>query len=191
MAVGVMSCVPGLVFSISYTTRAPRGSETDGVEYRFVTKAVFERLIQAGELLEWALVYGNYYGTSKGFVDEALAGGRDILFDVDVQGARAIKTKRPEAITVFIMPPSFRTLRERLERRQLDRHYIIENRLKIACEEVRHYQDYDYWIINDDAGKAVDELKAIIVAARCCNESRAGEARLILSTFGGLDDQNP
>ncbi len=113
-----LTSIPRLKFSISYTTRAPRGTEQNGVEYHFVEKAEFEALIRQSELLEWAEVYGNLYGTSRKVVDEILDEGDDVLLDVDVQGAFSIRRRRPEAVTVFILPPSFKVLRERLESRK-------------------------------------------------------------------------
>jgi guanylate kinase len=191
VAASVLASIPDLAFSISYTTRAPRGSERNGVEYHFVGQDRFEQLLRADELLECATVYGNYYGTSKGLVNEALARGTDVLLDVDVQGARTIRLKRPDAVSVFILPPSCMTLRRRLEQRALDKHYEIEQRLQIACEEVAHYVCYDYLIINDELDTAIDELKAIILASRCRISSRAESARSVLSTFGGTDGQYP
>lgn len=187
----VLESVPGLRFSVSYTTRAPRGFERNGIEYHFVNRGAFEKLIQSEDLLEWAEVYGNLYGTSKQSVDEILARGEDVLLDLDVQGARSIRMKRPDAITVFILPPSFRVLRERLESRKLDKDYVIEQRLKIACRETRHYKDYDYLIINDDLGKSIEELKAIVLASRCRIKARAEAAQHIAATFGGVNEENP
>ena len=117
LAARVLESVPGLRFSVSYTTRAPRGFERDGIEYHFVDRGTFQKLIGNDEFLEWAEVYGNLYGTSKRSVDEILRRGEDVLLDVDVQGARSIRQRRPDAITVFILPPSFRKLRDRLESR--------------------------------------------------------------------------
>ncbi|MFH1574052.1 MAG: guanylate kinase [Acidobacteriota bacterium] len=190
VAAAVLSSLPGLVFSVSYTTRPPRGSERDGVEYHFVGPEEFQRLIAAGELLEWAVVYGNCYGTSGRAVESALAKGMDVLLDVDVQGARSVREKRPEAVSVFIVPPSFGTLRERLERRALDKHYVIEERLRIVSEEVRQYRSYDYLIINDGLAGAVGELEAVIRATRCRMNVRMAAAMSVLSSFGGVDDEN-
>jgi guanylate kinase len=187
VASSVLEALPGIVFSISYTTREPRRNEKNGVEYNYVTKDEFERLLHAGELLEWATVYDNYYGTSRRFVDEALERGQDVLLDVDVQGAHTIKGKRPEAVTIFILPPSYKILRERLERRALDKRYVIEQRLKIACQEVAYYRNYDYLIINDEINQSVAELKAIILASRCRMSSRVEMAKSVVSTFGGVD----
>ncbi len=186
-----VKAVPKLRFSISYTTRPPRGSERDGIEYNFVDRAAFKELARAGDLLEWARVYGNYYGTSRRMVDEILETGDDVLLDVDVQGARTIRARRPEAITVFILPPSYQVLRDRLECRKEDKKYVIKQRLKIACREIDSYRDYDFLIINDDLGRSMEELKAIIIGSRCRLAARAGVAESIVATFGGLDAEDP
>ena len=191
LAARVLQSIPGIRFSVSYTTRAPRGFERDGIEYHFVDRETFKRLAESGELLEWAEVYGNLYGTSKRSVDEILCGGEDVLLDVDVQGARSIRLKRQDAITVFILPPSFQRLRERLESRKLDKEYVIEQRLGIACSETRHYRDYDYLIINDDLEKSTEELRAIVLASRCRREVRTEVADRIVATFGGVNAKNP
>ncbi len=191
LAACVMQMVPNLRFSVSYTTRAPRGSERNGVEYHFVSRAVFDALIREGELLEWAEVYGNFYGTSKRSIDELLRQGEDVLLDIDVQGARNIRRLRPEAVSVFILPPSYEVLRQRLESRKLDKDYVIAQRLKIACEEISFYKDYDYLIINDDLGKSTGELRAIIEASRARMGIRVEAAKSVLSTFGGMDAEDP
>lgn len=187
LASSVLGTLPHLRFSISYTTRQPRQVERDGVDYYFVTQEQFESLTRCGELLEWAVVYGNYYGTSRKFVDERLAQGDDVLLDVDVQGARSIREMRPEAVSIFILPPSYRVLRSRLENRKLDKEYVIENRLRIARQEITQYSDYDFLIINEELDRAIEELKAIILGCRCRRMARAESAESIIATFGGLD----
>ncbi len=187
---GVLKLIPQLRFSVSYTTRAPRGTEKNGVEYFFVSRAEFQGLIDRDDFLEWAEVHGNRYGTSKRVVDEILQNGEDVILDIDVQGARIIREKRPNAIAVFILPPSFRILRERLELRQLDDGLVIEQRLKRACKEIRHFTEYDYLIINEDLGSSIDELKSIIGGARCRIAARIESAQSILATFGGVDAEN-
>jgi guanylate kinase len=186
----VLERLPGLRFSVSYTTRPPRGSERSGVEYHFVSKAEFDALVRDGALLEWAEVYGNCYGTAHAFIDECLQGGQDVILDVDVQGARSIRSKRPGAIGVFILPPSFQVLRDRLERRKLDKDYVIEQRLRIAGREIAQYRDYDYLIVNDAFDASVDELAGIIVGSRCRVAARAEIAQSIVATFGGLDAES-
>jgi guanylate kinase len=191
LASAVISRLKDLHFSVSYTTRAPRGDERNGVEYHFVGKAEFEGLIRGNEFLEWAEVYGNYYGTARKFIDYTLSSGKDVLLDVDVQGARTMRRKRPDAIRIFIMPPSYQVLRRRLENRKLDKEYVIEQRLKIACREIVQYKDYDYLIVNDDFDESVKELEAIILGSRCQMTLRAESAEAIVATFGGLDAEYP
>jgi len=182
-----LQLLPDLKFSISYTTRDPRGGERDGIEYFFTDHANFKSLAAAGEFLEWAEVHGNYYGTSRSFVDGFLRQGKDVVLDIDVQGAHSVKKARPDAVAVFVMPPSFDILRERLLRRSLDEAGVIEKRLKIAHEEIRYFTEYDYLIVNDDLENAKRELVSIIIAARCRIDARRNVAASILKCFGGTD----
>ena len=191
ISAGVLEQLPRLRFSVSYTTRRPRGGEQNGIHYHFVSREEFDGLVRNGEMLEWAEVYGNFYGTSKKMIDEALTAGDDVLLDVDVQGARTICRKRPGAMSVFIMPPSYGVLRERLEQRKLDKAYVIEQRLRVANEEIRQFADYDYLIINSDLGNAIEELKAIVIGSRCRMERRTEDAQAIVATFGGMNAQDP
>jgi guanylate kinase len=186
----VLASLPGLRFSVSYTTRPPRGNERDGVEYHFVQKDEFEALIRGGHLLEWAQVYGNYYGTGGKYIDEQLLQGNDVVLDIDVQGARTMRAKRPDAIGIFIMPPSYQVLRMRLENRKLDKQYVIEQRLRIARREISFYRDYEYLIVNDGFDASLEELKAILLGSRCRMTSRAESAESIVTTFGGMDADN-
>ncbi len=191
ISAGVLEQLPRLRFSVSYTTRTPRGGEQNGIHYHFVSREEFDGLVRNGEMLEWAEVYGNFYGTSKKMIDEALTAGDDVLLDVDVQGARTICRKRPGAMSVFIMPPSYGVLRERLEQRKLDKAYVIEQRLRVANEEIRQFADYNYLIINSDLGNAIEELKAIVIGSRCRMERRTEDAQAIVATFGGVNAQDP
>ena len=191
ISAGVLEQLPRLRFSVSYTTRRPRGGEQNGIHYHFVSREEFDGLVRNGEMLEWAEVYGNFYGTSKKLIDEALTAGDDVLLDVDVQGARTICRKRPGAMSVFIMPPSYGVLRERLEQRKLDKAYVIEQRLRVANEEIRQFADYDYLIINSDLGNAIEELKTIVIGSRCRMERRTEDAQAIVATFGGMNAQDP
>jgi len=190
IADSVLKSSQNLKFSISYTTRAPRGNERDGVEYHFVSKEKFDCLIRSNALIEWAQVYGNYYGTEEKSVNDLLAQGLDVLLDVDVQGATTIRSKRPDSVSVFIMPPSYKVLRERLESRKMDKQYVIEQRLRISCDEIMRYKDFDYLIINDELSRSTDELRAIISGSHCRMEVRSESARRVLETFGGLDAKN-
>lgn len=183
--------MPHLKFSVSYTTRAPRGAERNGVEYFFVSREEFQALIQGNDLLEFAEVHGNYYGTSREFVDGLLRQGEDVLLDIDIQGASIVRQKRPDAVGVFILPPSYQVLRERLMRRSLDAGFVIEQRLKIARREIRHYNDYDYLIINEEINSSTLELQSIIRGARCRTAARRERAESVIETFGGIDAENP
>jgi guanylate kinase len=148
-------------------------------------------LILGDSLLEWAEVHGNYYGTSRIFVEDCLREGDDVLLDIDVQGAAIVKRKRPDSIAVFILPPSFQILRDRLRRRSLDDEVVIEQRLTRARKEIRHYQEYDYLIINEDLGSSTHELESIILSAQCRMTARIESAKSILATFGGMDAEDP
>ncbi len=161
--------VPGLEFSISYTTRDPRGSEQNGREYYFVPREKFQAMIQNNELLEHAEVFGKCYGTAKHFVQEALARGSDLVLDIDVQGAAQLKAKIPGAVSIFILPPSRNELETRLKRRNLSDHVdaaIIERRLKEASREIENFSTYDYILVNANFEVAVEQLRAIVLAER-------------------------
>ncbi len=191
LATEVLKSVPRLRFSVSFTTRPPRGAERHGVEYFFVSRDEFQSLIRGDELLEWAEVHGNLYGTSRKFVDDILRQGDDVLLDIDIQGAGIIRKKRADAVGIFILPPSYQILRERLLRRSLDDGIVIEKRLKIASKEICHYKDYDYLIINEDLGSSTQELQSIILGLRCRTDVRTERAKSVLATFGGIDAEDP
>lgn len=186
-----LAALDNLEFSVSYTTRAPRRNERDGVEYFFIDRREFEALIAAGELLEWAEVHGNYYGTSRRFVDDRTGRGTDVILDIDVQGAGIIRRERPDAVGIFVMPPSFEVLEERLTRRSLDDAEVIRMRLERACGEISRYHEYDYLIVNDGLDAAVRDLEAIILSIRCRISAMTGPARTIMDTFGGTHAENP
>jgi guanylate kinase len=190
LVANVLQSLPHLRFSVSYTTRAPRGTEKNGLEYFFVERREFQSLIGSDDLLEWAEVHGNHYGTSRKFVDGFLEQGDDVVLDIDVQGAHIVRQKRAEAIGIFILPPSYQVLRERLRRRSLDDDSVIEQRLKIACKEIIHYKEYDYLIINEDLNSSTQELQWIILSARCQMTARIKSARSILASFGGIDAED-
>lgn len=156
-----------LTLSISVTTRARRSSEVDGIHYRFINERQFIAMRDAGELLEWAEVHGNFYGTPRPPVEAVLAQGRDCLFDIDYQGARQVREKMgADTVTVFVLPPSMKELRARLERRAEDSTEIIERRLANARKEIQRWKDYDYVIVNDDLQRSFDDLIAILRAER-------------------------
>jgi len=159
---------PGrLELSISATTRQRRPSEIEGVHYSFVSKRQFESMRDSGELLEWAEVHGNYYGTPREPVEAALAAGRDVLFDIDWQGTQQLLEKmRDDVVTVFVLPPSADELKARLERRAEDSKEIIAQRLKNAIEEISHWREYDYILVNRDLDKSFARLRAILTAER-------------------------
>lgn len=159
---------PGKIeLSISVTTRARRASEIEGVHYHFVTRRHFEAMRDGGELLEWAEVHGNFYGTPREPVERALSEGRDVLFDIDWQGARQLYEKmREDVISVFVLPPSAAELKSRLERRAEDSPATIAQRLRNAAEEIQHWKEYDYVLVNRDLDKSFLRLRAILTAER-------------------------
>jgi len=175
--------VPNLEFSISYTTRPPRGSEQSGREYFFISREEFERMNRENEFLEWAEVFGNYYGTHRGVLEQAQAEGKDLVLDIDVQGARQLKCQIPEAVTVFILAPSRQILEQRLRARSEDREDVIERRLRAAAEEIRNYQTYDYVVINRDLADSDATLGAIVRAERVRRSRIEDQIRPILDTF--------
>lgn len=158
--------VPGLDFSISYTTRPPRGSEQNGREYYFVPRSEFDEMVQQGELLEHAEVFGNCYGTAKRFLREAENTGHDLLLDIDVQGAAQVKQKIPDAVSIFVLPPDRDKLEWRLRSRGLDSENVIRRRLVTASREIENYDKYDYILVNDRLEQSTDELKAIVLTER-------------------------
>jgi guanylate kinase len=164
------SIVEGLEFSVSYTTRQPRGSEIDGREYHFTSREIFERMIAADEFLESAEVFGNYYGTALSALAHAKANGRDLLLDIDVQGAVQVMKKLPEAVSIFILPPSPEVLERRLRHRSAAEHVkdeeLIARRLNEARKELDRIAEYRYAIVNDQLDEAVDELRSIVLTER-------------------------
>jgi guanylate kinase len=162
----IRQLVEGLYFSVSYTTRLPRGSEQNGREYFFVQRSEFEAMIQQDEFLEHAEVFGNYYGTARRFQREAEQTGQDLLLDIDVQGAGQIKRKVPQAVSIFILPPDRNTLERRLRTRSLDSEEVIQRRLVTATREIENYAKYDYILVNDRLEESIEALKSILLAER-------------------------
>lgn len=162
----LMEKLTDLEFSISHTTRAPRGQEKDGTDYHFVSEAEFKNLIAEDKFLEWAEVHGNYYGSSLEAAREQLAAGHDVLFDIDIQGGYQIKEKMPDAVLIFIVPPSMTVLEQRLRGRGSDAEDVIQKRLKAAREEIEGAVNYSHWIINDDLECALDTFSSVVVAGR-------------------------
>jgi len=179
----LLADVPNLMFSISHTTRKARGAEIDGLSYHFVTRECFEGMLAGDEFLEHAQVFGNYYGTHRGILQEACAAGRDLVLDIDVQGARQLKAKIPDAVTVFILAPSRQELENRLRTRSEDPDEVIARRLKDAAEEIRNYNAYDYVLINRDLAEAEATLSAIVRAERVRRTRIEDQIRPILETF--------
>jgi guanylate kinase len=157
---------PDCTFSISATTRPRRSTEEEGVQYEFVTREEFERRRSAGLFLEWAEVHGHLYATPTRFVDEGVRAGRVVVLDVDVQGGASVRRVRPDAVSVFIYPPSIEALRKRLSQRSTDLPEVVERRLQNAPGELKQYREYDYLVVNDDLEQAVTRLTAIVDAER-------------------------
>jgi guanylate kinase len=173
-----------LTLSISVTTRRRRTSEVDGIHYRFITQRQFEAMRDSGELLEWAQVHGNYYGTPRQPVEELLAQGCDALFDIDYQGTQQVREKMPaEAVTVFILPPSMKELRARLERRAEDSPETIEKRLTNARNEISRWTQYDYVLVNDDLQATFEDLLAILRSERLRRPRRIESVTAFVETL--------
>jgi guanylate kinase len=175
--------MPQLRMSRSYTSRAARPGETDGVDYNFVTRARFEAMVAAGDFLEWADVFGNLYGTCASDTERLMADGSDVVLVIDVQGARQVRALRPGATTVFVMPPSYQILEQRLRGRSKDNEAAILRRLQVAREEVASFTEYDFIVINDELSAAVDRLRAVVLADRCRLACMRREAEQIVRTF--------
>jgi guanylate kinase len=183
----LLNQVPDLAFSISYTTRKPRGNEKDGVEYFFVSDEIFEKMIEEEQFVEYAKVFDHYYGTARRSLEQTLAEGKDLLLDIDTEGAFQVKKKLPDSVSIFVMPPSFEALQTRLERRQLDNKETILKRLKWASQvEIHRFMSYDYVIVNEDLAASVDLLRCIIFAERCRRERMTRRIETIIKTFGGI-----
>jgi guanylate kinase len=169
--------------SISFTSRRPRAGEKQGVHYHFVSRAEFEAMIANGDFLEWAEVHGNLYGTSRRAVEEVRSSGSDVILTIDIQGAAQARQLFPDAVSVFIMPPSLDALAERLESRGTDTAHDRRLRLESALHEMEQYINFDYVVINDDLNRAINELGAIITAERCRTRRRGEIGARILQTF--------
>jgi guanylate kinase len=172
-----------LHFSVSHTTRPPRRGEVDGVAYHFVPRTTFESMIEEEGFLEWAEVHGNYYGTSTREVLPVLDGGRDVLLDIDVQGAEILMRRFPDAASIFILPPSFAVLKRRLIARGLDDDDTVARRLGVSLSEIQHFQRYRYAIVNDDADRAGAVLASIILARRHRSRRMRREYEHIVASF--------
>ncbi len=175
--------MPSLKFSVSYTTRAPRGHERPGESYHFISRVEFEQRIALGEFLEYAEVFGNYYGTHRSVLEQASSEGKDLVLDIDVQGAGQLKGRLPEAVTIFVLAPSRQVLEQRLRARSEDTDAVIERRLHDAAQEIRNYSLYDYVVINNDLDRSAETLEAIVRAERVRRTRIEDEIRPILATF--------
>ena len=174
---------PHLKMSRSYTSRTPREGETDGVDYNFVARSQFEAMAAAGQFLEWADVFGNLYGTSVADTDRLLAAGHDVVLVIDVQGARKVRARGVETTAVFLMPPSFDVLGQRLRGRSKDTGAAIQHRLEVARDEVASFTEYDFVVVNDELPAAVDRLRSIVVAERSRLQRMRADAETIVRTF--------
>jgi guanylate kinase len=179
----VLNGVSGLGYSVSYTTRAPRNGEVDGVDYFFVSPEKFEELVAADEFLEWARVHGNLYGTSRAQVVREIGERHDIILEVDVQGAASVRKLLGDSVSIFIVPPSFDVLRQRLVARGTDSPVELELRLRNAPVELRQYVTFDYVIVNDDLERAGAQLASIVHAERARRKRQEQEVRRIAETF--------
>ena len=175
---------PAICLSISCTTRAPRPAEVDGRDYRFVSVEAFERMQQSNQLLEWALVHGNYYGTPRDRIDQATALGQDVLLEIDWQGARQVKQRYPQAIGIFVLPPSIAALEERLQARGQDSQEVIARRIQAASEEISHAPEFEYVIINQEFSVALRELVQVVRTARLRYASQAHRHAELFASLG-------
>lgn len=175
--------VPSLEFSVSFTTRDQRRGETDGREYHFVTDAVFDRMVEGDDFLEWARVFGHRYGTSRSATEKILAAGRDLLLDIDVQGATQVRRSDIPTVSIFVLPPDYATLESRLRFRGSERESEIHRRLAQAKVEAEEFRHYDYVVVNDDVERATKEIRAIVRAERVRTDRRQSFVEKILETF--------
>jgi guanylate kinase len=183
LTAALLQAVPRLRFSVSFTTRAPRGQERNGEDYFFVTREEFETRAASGEFLEYAQVFGNYYGTHVSELERAARDGYDLVLDIDVQGARQLKERIPAAVSIFILAPSREILEKRLRARGEDSESVIQRRLREAADEIRNYSNYDYVLVNREVASSVDTLAAIVKATRSRRDRMEQEILPILNTF--------
>ncbi len=174
-----------LKFSVSYTTRRPRQGEQNGMDYFFIDRASFLRMVDSGQFLEWAEFNGELYGTGRVFVDEQLGAGKDVILDIDVQGTKQVRSKVPDATAVFILPPSFAELERRLKMRMLEPADVIRRRLEIAKDEIQFYRDYDYIIVNDVLQNSILLLESIVRSGTVKPRRQQARVEEIIASFGG------
>jgi guanylate kinase len=181
----VVASVAGLDFAISHTTRPPRSGEQNGREYFFVSAARFKRMVTARDFVEWANVHGHLYGTTWNELRHAREGGKDVVLDIDVQGHSQVRRRLPEALSIFLLPPSFAELARRLRRRHSDSAEVIESRLAVARKEISRWSEYDYLIVNNRIVAAVQAVKTVVLAARFRRQNQQVLVEVIRRTFGG------
>ena len=175
-----------LKFSVSYTTRRPRQGEQNGIDYFFTDRAAFSSMVERGDFLEWAEFNSHLYGTARVFVHEQLEAGNDVILDIDVQGAKQVKSKMDDAIAIFILPPSFQELERRLKARMLEPDDVIRRRLEISKGEIQFYRDYDYIIVNDVLENSVLLLESIVRSGTAAPRRQQARVEGIIASFGGL-----
>lgn len=175
---------PRMCLSVSCTTREPRPGEVDGKDYRFVSSEAFNTLKNQNQLLEWAQVHGNFYGTPRDKIDQAVLAGQDVMLEIDWQGARQVRQLYPETISIFILPPSIEALRERLQNRGQDSEEVIERRVLAASQEISHAPEYEYVIINQEFSVALQELEQIVKTARFRYPGQSARHQALFASFG-------
>ncbi len=179
----LVQCVPDLAMSRSYTSRAARAGEAHGIDYNFITRRHFEEMIAANAFLEWADVFGNLYGTGAADAERELQAGRDLVMVIDVQGARQVRQRSPDAVGVFVLPPSYAVLEQRLRGRSADPEEEMQRRLQTARDEVAAFAEYEYVVVNDELDACLDRMRAIVLAERTRLRSARPAAETIVATF--------
>ena len=186
----VLNKVPNLSYSVSFTTRAPRNGEVDGREYFFVTPEKFEQMVDANEFLEWAQVHCKFYGTGRQQVYREISQGRDIILEVDVQGAASVRALMADSVSIFILPPSFEVLRQRLQSRGTDSPEELDLRLRNAPTELKDYAAFQYLIVNDDADRAAEQMAAIVMAERTRLSRQEPQVKHVVEAFTTKETEN-
>lgn len=179
----ILKSMDNIVFSISYTTRKRRKEERNHKDYHFVSLDVFKKILKKKGFLEWAMVFGHYYGTPKNEAEKIINKGKDLILDVDIQGAFQVKKKKPKAVFVFIVPPNYQILKKRLEERKTETKNRIKNRLEIAKKDMARYKEFDYLVVNDRLDDAFNRLKSIILAERAKMKRSIRTIHSVLKTF--------
>lgn len=179
----LIESLDGIQVSVSHTTRAKREGEVDGVNYHFTDAATFEAMIARGEFFEYAKVFDNYYGTSRQAVQTVLDAGQDVILEIDWQGARQVREQMPEAVSIFVLPPSRSELERRLASRGTDEHAIIARRMRDAISEMSHYDEYDYLVVNDDFTTALQELQSLVISRRLARPLMSERHAPLLATL--------